>query len=78
VLSMEDHRLQIDNLEVRISMLRKKERQLLAILADDSQSSSAHNEAREELRIIMGEILADAVAMRKLDSERRSRILRST
>lgn len=66
---MEDLQLKIANLEVRISMLRTIERQLLSVLADDSQSSSAHNKAREELGKIMGEILSNAVAKRKLESK---------
>lgn len=48
-------------------MLRERERHLLSTLADNSQSS-AHNEVRMELRKVMGEMLADTAAIRKLGS----------
>jgi hypothetical protein len=67
---MEDPGLEIANLQVRISMLRRDERRWLTILGDDSQSSMAHNEARQELRKVMTEILAASTAINKLEPRR--------
>lgn len=51
-------------------MLRRDERRWLTILGDDSQSSMAHNEARQELRKVMTEILAASTAINKLEPRR--------
>ena len=64
----EDRELEISNLQVRIGMLRREEREWLSVLSDNSQSSS-HTKARQELRRIMEQLLADAAAIKKLESE---------
>ena len=66
---MEDRGLEIDNLHVKISILRREERQWLAVLADDSQSANVHFKARVELHKIMAEILAASASIKKLEGE---------
>ena len=63
---MEDPALEVDNLRVKISILRREERRWLAVLADDSQSNRSHITARIELRKIMAEILAASASIKKL------------
>lgn len=67
---MEDLDLGIANLEVKISLLRREERHWLAVLADDSQSSTAHIMARIELRRIVAAILAATAKMKEPQNER--------
>lgn len=62
--------MQIANLEVRISMLRKEERRWLTVLTDSSAVGKARNKARGELHKILAEILAAAATVKELESKR--------
>jgi hypothetical protein len=64
---MDDRGLESDNLQVKISLLRREERRWLALLADDSQTGTAHHHARTELHKVMSEILLTALRIKELE-----------
>ena len=66
---MSDIALAIANLEVRISILRREERQWLTILGDDSQTKKVQAKAREELHRVMSAIIAAVATVKKLETD---------
>jgi hypothetical protein len=66
---MRDHDIEIANLHVRISMLRKEERRLLLVISDQSTSYAGRLEARSDLQRIALQIVEMFHAIKKLEDE---------
>ena len=66
---MDSADLQISNLEVAISVLRKEERRLVVIIADDSQKPRARDKAKFDLLSVLKKIKEAVLAIKALETQ---------
>ncbi len=67
---MDDRELEISKLEVKISMLRREERRLIAVIGDETTSTRARSKVRTELREVSLAIVKASHEVRKLEAQR--------